>query len=150
MSARTRSASLAASAAPRPAVSTGASAVTVAVVGANTSECLGSAFSVPRIASGTTSTPFDSAKKSWGMPISRDAERRLRAALARGPVTLRVKTATKMYPSDELTLVAEVHGAVAANERFVLSAHVQEPGANDNASGVGDLSEMARVLGDER
>ena len=28
----------------------------------------------------------------------------------------------------------------------MLSAHVQEPGANDNASGVGDLSEMARVL----
>src|SRR6185436_2404224 len=32
------------------------------------------------------------------------------------------------------------------SERFVLSAHVQEPGANDNASGVGDLSEMARVF----
>ena len=51
-----------------------------------------------------------------------------------------------MYPSDELTLVAEVHGSVAPTERYVLSAHVQEPGANDNASGVGDLSEMARVL----
>jgi hypothetical protein len=39
-----------------------------------------------------------------------------------------------------------VHGSQAPTERFVLSAHVQEPGANDNASGVGDLSEMARVL----
>ena len=51
-----------------------------------------------------------------------------------------------MYPSDELTLVAEVHGSAQPDERYVLSAHVQEPGANDNASGVGDLSEMARVL----
>jgi len=39
-----------------------------------------------------------------------------------------------------------VRGAAAPTERFVLSAHVQEPGANDNASGVGDLSEMARVM----
>jgi hypothetical protein len=80
------------------------------------------------------------------MPISRDAESRLRAALAKGPVQLRVKTKTKMYPSDELTLVAEVRGTQAPTERFVMSAHVQEPGANDNASGVGDLSEMARVF----
>ena len=61
-------------------------------------------------------------------------------------MTVRVDTKSKMYPSDELTLVAEVHGSACADERYVLSAHVQEPGANDNASGVGDLSEMARVL----
>jgi hypothetical protein len=92
------------------------------------------------------SIPYDSAKKSWGMPISRDAVDRLRAALAKGPVMVRVKTTSKMYPSDELTLVAEVRGSVLPAERYVISAHVQEPGANDNASGVGDLSEMARVL----
>jgi hypothetical protein len=92
------------------------------------------------------SIAYDSSKRSWGMPISRDALDRLRAATAKGPVMVRVRTASKMYPSDELTLVAEVHGSTAPAERFVLSAHVQEPGANDNASGVGDLSEMARVL----
>ena len=32
------------------------------------------------------------------------------------------------------------------HERFVFSAHVQEPGANDNASGVGAQLEMARVM----
>ena len=93
------------------------------------------------------SVAYDSTKKGWGMPISRDALERLRAAIAKGPLMVRVRTSVKMYPSDELTLVAEVHGSVAPAERFVLSAHVQEPGANDNASGVGDLSEMARVLG---
>jgi aminopeptidase YwaD len=92
------------------------------------------------------SVAYDSVRKSWGIPMSRDAVSRLRAALARGPVVARVKTQVKMYPSDELTLVAEVHGSEAPTERFVVSAHVQEPGANDNASGVGDLSEMARVL----
>jgi hypothetical protein len=93
------------------------------------------------------SIAYDSTKHAWGIPISYDAVTRLRAALANGPVSVRVKTKSKMYPSDELTLVADIHGSVAPHERYVLSAHVQEPGANDNASGVGDLSEMARVLG---
>jgi hypothetical protein len=92
------------------------------------------------------SIPYDSTKKSWGMPISYDAVTRLRAAMRKAPAQVRVVAKSKMYPSDELTLVAEVHGAVAPRERYVVSAHVQEPGANDNASGVGDLSEMARVL----
>ncbi|MDB4912633.1 MAG: family peptidase, partial [Gemmatimonadetes bacterium] len=44
------------------------------------------------------------------------------------------------------TVVAEVHGTTNPDERFVFSAHVQEPGANDNATGVGALAELARVL----
>ncbi|MBL0170269.1 MAG: hypothetical protein IPP90_05965 [Gemmatimonadaceae bacterium] len=39
----------------------------------------------------------------------------------------------------------ESGGALRPAERFVYSAHVQEPGANDNASGVGLLAEMART-----
>jgi aminopeptidase YwaD len=93
------------------------------------------------------SIPYDSGHKSWGIALSRDAVDRLRAALAKGEMRVRVRTQSRMYPSDERTLVAEVHGSAAPRERYVLSAHVQEPGANDNASGVGDLTEMARVLG---
>ena len=93
------------------------------------------------------SIPFDSVKKSWGIPLSLDAVTRMRAALKNGPVRVRVVTRTKTYASDELTLVAEIRGSAQPNERFVLSAHAQEPGANDNASGVGALSEMARVMG---
>lgn len=92
------------------------------------------------------SVAYDSVKKSWGIPLSNDAVTKLRAALAKGPTRVRVVTKSKMYPSDEITLVAEAHGATLPSERYVVSAHVQEPGANDNASGVGDLSEMARVL----
>ncbi|HEY4304781.1 MAG TPA: hypothetical protein VGM82_09960 [Gemmatimonadaceae bacterium] len=92
------------------------------------------------------SVAYDSVKKAWGIPISFDAVTRLRAALKKGPARVRVVAKSKMYPSDEMTLVAEVHGAVLPTERYVVSAHVQEPGTNDNASGVGDLSEMARDL----
>jgi hypothetical protein len=52
---------------------------------------------------------------------------------------------TSFSRTPERTLVAEIRGATAPHERFVYSAHVQEPGANDNASGVGTLAEMARV-----
>ncbi len=88
----------------------------------------------------------DSAKAGWGILLSKNAIDRLRGALARGPMSARVVVRAKSYSADELTLVAEVHGSAAPDERFVLSAHVQEPGANDNASGVGALSETARVL----
>ncbi len=93
-----------------------------------------------------SSIPLDSVRKTWGMPISRGALDSLRASLARGPVSLRVMTKTRLFPSVERTVVAEVRGATVPSERFVFSAHVQEPGANDNASGVGAAAEMARVF----
>lgn len=81
----------------------------------------------------------------WGILLSYSARERIRAAMAKGPVRLKVVTAAKTYPSEELTIVANVRGVAKPDERFVFSAHVQEPGANDNASGVGTLAEMARV-----
>ena len=90
--------------------------------------------------------PLDTVRKAWGMPISRGAVDSLRSVLARGPVRVHVMTKTRLFPSIERTVVAEVRGTALPDERFVFSAHVQEPGANDNASGVGALAEMARVL----
>ena len=89
----------------------------------------------------------DTGRRGWGMPISRGALDSLRAALKHGPVRVRAITRTRLFPSVERTVVAEVRGTERPNERFVFSAHVQEPGANDNASGVGALAEIARVLG---
>lgn len=89
----------------------------------------------------------DSARRTWAILLSWAAREQLTAAMARGPVRLRVKTSVAWRAADELTLVAEARGAVRPAERFVFSAHVQEPGANDNASGVATLAEMARVLG---
>lgn len=87
----------------------------------------------------------DSTQRKWGILLSYSAREKLKAALAKGPVSVRVVTQSKIYPSEELTIVANVRGSVKPAERFVFSAHVQEPGANDNATGVGALAEMARV-----
>jgi hypothetical protein len=95
------------------------------------------------------SIPYDSAAKAFGMNLSYAAHEQLEAALAKGPVTVQVETRTKFTPNaTELTVVAEIRGSTKPDERFVYSAHVQEPGANDNASGVGALAEAARVAAD--
>jgi hypothetical protein len=79
--------------------------------------------------------------------IAFDARRQLREAAAAGPVRLHVETRSRFFqPATELAIVAEARGSAKPDERFVYSAHVQEPGANDDASGVGTLSEMARTL----
>jgi aminopeptidase YwaD len=90
--------------------------------------------------------PYDSTRASWGLLLSHAAREQLKRALAAGPVRVRVRSRVEMRPAQELTLVAEIRGHTAPDERFVFSAHVQEPGANDNASGVGAQAEMARTL----
>jgi hypothetical protein len=89
--------------------------------------------------------PFNSKKKAWAINLSYAARTAIHAELEKGPLKVRVQIDTKIYPAEELTLIAEVRGSKVAEERFVYSAHVQEPGANDNASGVGAQAEMARV-----
>jgi aminopeptidase YwaD len=84
----------------------------------------------------------------WSLFLSYGAKEKLKLACAKGMVTLKVNIQTKIYPSEELTIVANVKGNTNPNERFVYSAHVQEPGANDNATGVATLAEMARVTAD--
>ena len=117
------------------------------------------------------SIPRDTTARGWGFALSLDARDRLRAALARaapgaasggtaggttggttGGATggtapqLRVTTDVRWTPNAvEQTVVAEIRGTTHPKERFVFSAHVQEPGANDNASGVGAQVEAARV-----
>lgn len=81
----------------------------------------------------------------WSLLLSYGVKEKLKAACLKGKVELKVNIETKIYQAEELTLVANVKGSVSPNERFVYSAHVQEPGANDNASGVGTLAEMARL-----
>lgn len=95
--------------------------------------------------------PRDTLRRAWGIALSYEARERLRAALATArdagrPLRVRVQTEVTWTPDAvEQAVIAEVRGRSLPTERFVFSAHVQEPGANDNASGVGAQVEMARV-----
>lgn len=92
-----------------------------------------------------TSVARDSVHRGWCIFVSSAARDSLRAAMRTGPVQARVVVSTRFERRPERTVVAEVRGALKPDERFVYSAHVQEPGANDNASGVGLLAEIART-----
>ncbi|MFT6796301.1 MAG: aminopeptidase YwaD [Maribacter sp.] len=81
----------------------------------------------------------------WGIALSYAAKERLESALEKGKVEVMVNIQTKIYESEELTVVANIRGAKLPKERLVFSAHIQEPGANDNASGVGAQLEMASL-----
>ena len=89
---------------------------------------------------------LDEERQAWGLCLSYAAKTALLGALEEGPVRVRVETDAKLYEAQELTIVADVRGSALPRERLVYSAHVQEPGANDNASGVGAQAEMARAL----
>jgi len=92
------------------------------------------------------SIPLNEEAKGWAIALSYSAKERLKDNLKKGKVFVKVVVETKIYPSEELTIVADIKGAVLPKERLVFSAHIQEPGANDNASGVGVALEMASVV----
>jgi hypothetical protein len=93
------------------------------------------------------SVPFDDAHRAFGFKATPRAAATLRAALRvrPGQTQVRVVTQTAFSGKPARMLVAEIGGRNAARERVVLTAHVHEPGANDNASGVAMLAELARA-----
>ena len=98
-----------------------------------------------RTALGFRAMAYDSVNKAWTIFLSLAAKEHLKAAMARGTVQAHVVVQAVSEMRPERTLVAEIRGSIAPSERFVYSAHVQEPGANDNATGVALLAEMART-----
>ena len=90
--------------------------------------------------------PYDEPLASFGFKATPRAAARLRDRLAAGPVTVHVDADTVFHRRQNRTLIAEIPGATAPRDRVVLVAHVQEPGANDNASGVATLMAAAVAL----
>lgn len=90
--------------------------------------------------------PYDEGLRSFGFKATPRAAGRLREALAAGPVRLHVEIETTFHRGQNRTLVAEIPGRQRSGERVVLVAHVQEPGANDNASGAGTLLAVAVAI----
>jgi aminopeptidase YwaD len=97
-----------------------------------------------------SSIPYDERRKGFGFKATPRAAARLRRALtsssgAAAP-SVRVTIASSFSTAPVRSLVAEIPGRIAPDERIVIAAHVQEPGANDNASGVATGAEMAVAL----
>jgi aminopeptidase YwaD len=107
-----------------------------------------------------SSIPYDAARKGFAFKATPRAAARLRKTIASrriatpgsnettpsDHVLVRVRISSTFSTKPIRTLIAEIPGAVAPAERVILAAHVQEPGANDNASGVATLAELAVAL----
>lgn len=75
----------------------------------------------------------------------RSAEKLRARAATTGGARVRFQSEVAFAERPLRTVVATVVGAARPDECVALAAHVQEPGACDNASGVGTLLEAARV-----
>jgi len=92
------------------------------------------------------SIPYEAERASFGFKATPRATERLRERLAAGAVQVHVQVDTVFHRRPVRTLVAEFPGTRWPDDRVVLVAHVQEPGANDNASGCGTLVAAALAL----
>jgi aminopeptidase YwaD len=92
------------------------------------------------------SIPYAADRPSFGFKATPRAARRLRERLAAGTAQVQVQVDTVFHRRPVRTLVAEFPGARWPDDRVVLVAHVQEPGANDNASGCGTLLAVALAI----
>src|SRR5688500_7529098 len=95
------------------------------------------------------SVPYNADRKAFGFKASPRAAATLRkrlAAAAGAPVQVRVTIESSFHTGPVRRLIGEIPGASAPAERVVLAAHIQEPGANDNASGVATLAEIAVAM----
>jgi len=91
--------------------------------------------------------PYDETAKAFGFIASRKVADRLKERLRGGPVTVKTVVESRFHPNSAgRYLVAEIPGRTHPEQRVVLVAHIQEPGANDDASGCGTLLELARAL----
>ena len=93
------------------------------------------------------SIPHNEEKKAFGFKATARAAAALQQAAADPSARVRVEVVTSFAQKPERTLAAEIPGSLTPGERIIVAAHVQEPGANDNASGTATTMELARALG---
>ncbi len=92
------------------------------------------------------SIPYDDARRGFGFKASWRAATRMRERLKGGLVHLKVMIESSFSPGPDRMLISEITGASRPAERIVMVAHIQEPGANDDASGCGTLLAVAIAL----
>ena len=92
------------------------------------------------------SVPLDDARRAFGFKATPRAAARIRARLAARSARVKAEIVSSLSPGPVRSIIAEIPGAVRPQERILLVAHIQEPGANDNASGCATLAGLARGI----
>jgi len=92
------------------------------------------------------SVPYDQEARAFGFKASLRAASKMRERLKSGPVRVKVNVRSSFYDGPNRMVVAEIPGSITPDERIVMVAHIQEPGANDDGSGCGTLYALAIAL----
>jgi aminopeptidase YwaD len=92
------------------------------------------------------SVPYDDEAKAFGFKASLRAAAKMRERLKSGPVKLKVDIRSTFHDGPNRMVVTEIPGTVKPDDRIVMVAHIQEPGANDDGSGCGTLYALAIAL----
>ncbi|HTE05645.1 MAG TPA: M28 family peptidase [Planctomycetota bacterium] len=87
--------------------------------------------------------PYDADHHGFGMNVSPANAERLETLLAGGLVYVRVTVQARFTEARSRTVVARIGGTLPGAGTIALVGHLDEPGANDNGSGVAALSAMA-------
>ena len=90
--------------------------------------------------------PYDEGVRAFGFKASLRTATKMRDRLKNGPVKVKVVVQSSFYDGPDRMVVAEIPGTVKPDERIVMVAHIQEPGANDDGSGCGTLLALAVAL----
>jgi aminopeptidase YwaD len=92
------------------------------------------------------SIPYDETAKAFAFKASLRTAGKMRERLKRGPAKVKVDVKSTFYDGRSRFVVGEIPGTVKPDERIVMVAHLQEPGANDDGSGCGTLLALAIAL----
>lgn len=90
-----------------------------------------------------SSVPYDAERKGFGMNVSAAKRDVLERLLGGGMVYVKVVINSRFSESRSRTLVARIAGSDPQAGTIALVAHIDEPGANDNASGAASTVAMA-------
>lgn len=90
--------------------------------------------------------PFVDQPPAFAFKISSGSNTLLDSLLAQGEVRLHAEVLTQFLPKAVHEVTAELVGTDLREERIIIAAHVDEPGANDNASGAAALLTIAQSL----
>jgi hypothetical protein len=82
----------------------------------------------------------------WGIMLSPREGNRVRQLMRKGSVKARVFVSSELYEGELAYATGRIVGSRRPDEEVLLTAHINEQGANDNASGTAVLLESAWVL----